>query len=178
MAKPDPTGQRFGCMVVLGKGEKKRHPTRNHLQQLWQLQCDCGKIIEKPKHKFLSGGHVSCGCKRKLGLVDTGRGRKNITGIRFGDLTAIALTLKVKHSKRIWLLECACGNSRELSYSDIKMLEYSNIRINCGDKSKHPDNYLHYPPTPSPYPEAAAQLLVKYLPETELPYAKLTSSLG
>lgn len=61
-AKPDCAGQRFGMLVVLGKGG--RVPDRNSTRQLWQMQCDCGKVIEIPRGAFEIKGQVSCGCKR------------------------------------------------------------------------------------------------------------------
>lgn len=167
MTKPDCTGQRFGRLVVLGKGGRKKDTNRDKTQQLWQLQCDCGKVIELLRSQFATNGHVSCGCKRKLGLVITKK-PYDITGQKFGSLTALFLTgKKDKFNKPTWLMECTCGNARVLSYSILKTLLHSCVRINCGDKSKHPNNYLQYPPTPSPYPDAAAQLVTKYLKETE-----------
>ena len=86
---PDCTGQRFGRLVVLGKGNKR--PRGNTYRQLWKLQCDCGNIIEIPRAYFERNKQVSCGCKRKLGLVGNKRRPLDITGKKFGQLTAIAV---------------------------------------------------------------------------------------
>lgn len=175
-AKPDCTGQRFGMLVVLGKGGTK--PYKNSYRQLWRLQCDCGKVIELPREYFEINGQVSCGCKRRQGLVDNKRRPKNIAGVRFGSLTAVALTSKKdRNGKPTWLLQCDCGLAREMSLSTLLTYGHECLRINCGDCSQHPDKWLTYPPIPKPYPKEAGELLVKYLPLTELPYQQIDGEI-
>lgn len=174
--KPDCTGQRFGLLVVLGLGNKR--PYRNSYRQLWRVQCDCGKTFELPRGDFEINGQVSCGCKRKRGLVDNKRRPLDISGQRFGSLRAIALTEKKDdRGKPTWIFQCDCGDESEISLSDIRRYEYGGTRINCGDRSKHPDKWLTYPPTPKPYPKEAGKLLVKYLPLTELEYQQIDSEV-
>lgn len=173
--KPDCSGQRFGRLVVLGKGGKR--PRGNSYRQLWELQCDCGKIIECSRGDFENSGQVSCGCKRKLGLVDNNRRPFNIAGQKFGQLTAIALTGNKVANKPTWLLRCDCGGSREMSLTLIRNNQSGNIRLNCRDRSKHFDRYLEYPATPNPYPEEAGELLKKYLYLTELDYRQIDSEV-
>lgn len=175
-AKPDCTGQRFGMLVVLGKGSKQLY--KNSYRQLWQLQCDCGKVIEIPRGYFEHNGQLSCGCKRKRGLVDNNRRPLDINGQRFGSLQAIALTGKKDNDgKPTWHFQCDCGNTREMSLSAIRRCENGHIRINCGDESKHPEKWLIYPPTPTPYPKEAGELLIKYLPLTKLNYQQIDSQV-
>lgn len=180
MTKPDCTGQRFDRLTVLGKGGKrlrKRRSKTDTFQQLWRLQCDCGNVIELLRNDFVRNKRKSCGCKARLGLVDYNRRPTDITGRRFGQLTAIKLTgSKDKHRHPTWLLNCTCGNTRELSLSWLGTIQRSNVRINCGDKSKHPENYLNYPLAPNPYPKQASELLVKYLKETELSFCNKIDS--
>ncbi len=166
-SNPDCTDQKFGLLTVLGKGGRKLRRNRN--VQLWKLQCDCGKIIEIERGYFdRKKGQVSCGCKRRRGLVDNKRRPLDITGQKFGSLTAIALTNHKINSKPAWLMQCDCGGTRELSVTLIRILQRKNIRLNCGDKSKHTEKYLHYPETPNPYPEHARELVKKYLYLTNL----------
>lgn len=111
------------------------------------------------------------------GLVDNKRRPKDLTGVRFGQLTALALTGNKVDSKPTWLLQCDCGGERVLSLSVIRRHLSGNIRLNCGDKSKHLDRWLHYPLTPSPYPDDAAAILTKYLHLTELNYRRIDSAV-
>lgn len=174
MTKPDCTLQRFGRLRVVGKS--RPHPKYGHL---WVLRCDCGTVLELPRSSFdKQMGQVSCGCKRRLGMVDNKRRPHNITGQKFGALTAIALTGKRdKNNKPTWLFQCDCGSSREMSLSCIRGHQSSSRRINCGVKANHPERWLHYPPAPIPYPKDAAQILIKYLPYTELTYFQVDSAL-
>jgi hypothetical protein len=174
--KPDCTGQRFGRLVVLGKGD--RIPDRKSYRQMWKLQCECGSIIQIPRNHFEDKGQISCGCARKLGLIDNKRRPHNITGIMFGTLSAIALTGKKDiNNKPTWFMRCDCGNSCEKSLSDIRRQEYYGTRINCGDHTSHPERYLEYPPTPNPYPQECGELLIKYLHLTELDYQQIDTAV-
>jgi hypothetical protein len=173
--KPDCTGQKFGLLVVLGKGD--RVPDRGSFRQLWRLQCDCGRVIEKPRGDFEYNKQISCGCARGLGLVDNKRRPMDITGERFGTLTAVNLTGKKVNDKPTWLLRCDCGNVREMSLTMIRHYEYYGTRINCRSRSKHIDICLTYPVTPSPYPQEAGELLIKYLHLTELNYQKIDAAV-
>ena len=177
-SSPDCTGQRFGQLTVLGLGGKRKRQDRNTYKQLWKLQCDCGKIIEVPKEAFSNGRQISCGCAKRLGLIDNKRRPVDISGQKFGTLTAIALTgRKDKYKKPTWKFECDCGSIRELSFSRIGTYNYYDIRINCGDRTQHPERWLEYPPTPNPYPKEAGELLTKYLPLTELSYQQINAAV-
>ncbi|MBD2364458.1 hypothetical protein H6G36_25350 [Anabaena minutissima FACHB-250] len=170
--KPDPTGQRFGRLIVLGRGSQK--PDRNSFRQLWKCQCDCGKVTEITRG-CLDGGQISCGCaKRDV----PGRPITDIAGLRFGTLQAIKLTgKKDKNNQPTWLLQCDCGNLCEMSLKSMRLKKFKGIRINCRDRTKHPEHWLHYPPTPSPYPKEAGELLSKYLPLTEIDYQQIDSAV-
>lgn len=168
-AKPDCTGQRFGMLLVLGKGGKI--PDRNSYRQLWQAQCDCGTIVELPRGYFECNGQVSCGCKRRRGLVDNNRRPKDITGKRFGNLTAIELTGKKHNSKPTWFLRCDCGGIREMSLTQLGQ----GNKLNCGAREHLPGSW--YPPAPNPYPTDAGKILKKYLPLTELKYRQIDSAV-
>lgn len=180
--KPDCTGQRFGRLVVLGKGSRKLDK-RNSYRQLWLLKCDCGNTIERQRGDFDNGyakgrGIVSCGCKRKLGLVDNNRRPENIAGQRFGNLIAISLTGKKNSShKPTWLMQCDCGKTREMSLSHIRSVLKHGWQLNCADSINHPRRYNRYPLTPTPYPPAAGDLVIKYLHLTRLHYKQIDNAV-
>jgi hypothetical protein len=176
-AKPDCTGERFGRLLVLGKGDAVLDK-RNYSIQLWQLQCDCGKTIQLPRSSFEDKGQISCGCARRLGLIDNKRRPTDISSQFFGSLRAIALTgNKDKYNQPTWKLQCDCGNTCELSLKKLNHKQHQNLWINCGDSKKHPERYLEYPPTPNPYPQEAGVLLAKYLPLTELNYRQIDTAV-
>lgn len=176
-AKPDCTGQRFGRLTVLGKGRQKPD-NRNSYIQLWKVRCDCGTEFETQRDSFDSGSTMSCGCARRLGLIDNKRRCIDITGQRFGSLKAIALTgKKDKNHKPTWFLECDCGNTCAFSLSRLRHKQTTCLWINCGDRTSHPEINLWYPPTPTPYPKEAGELLIKYLHLTELDYQQIDSAV-
>ncbi|ALF52234.1 hypothetical protein ACX27_04210 [Nostoc piscinale CENA21] len=174
-SKPDCTGQRFGRLLVLGKGDRVPDNRGSYIQ-LWKLQCDCGQLIQRPRSSFEDKNQISCGCARKLGLIDNKRRPTDIAGQRFGSLEAIALTgKKDKHNQPTWLLRCDCGNTCKFSLKYLTHKKHTCLWINCGDRSKHPEFSCWYPPTPSPYPVDAGRLLEKYLRLAGLPYKIIDS---
>lgn len=158
-AKPDCTGQRLGLFTVLGKGEVEKKSGKS--RRLWILRCDCGKVVKRPRGDFDRKGYFpSCGCRRKLGLVDNKRRPLDITDKRFGNLTAIKLTgSKDKRGQPTWLCKCDCGSEIALPH---KTLNNRDSAKNCR-ADDCPYYRLQYPPTPEPYPKEAGELMIKYL---------------
>ena len=100
--KQDLTGRRFGYLTVLGKSSRgdARHP-------YWACLCDCGnrKTVEE---SHLKNGHTkSCGCYRKKVLSGL---TTDLSGLRFGGLTAIGAVPGTDGRDTYWLCRCDCGN--------------------------------------------------------------------
>jgi 5-methylcytosine-specific restriction endonuclease McrA len=73
---------------------------------VWLCECECGKTAEI-RAAFLKRGQEYCSKQcpiyhREKLLVD-------LTGKRFGKLTAIERIGQAKRSKAIWLFQCDCG---------------------------------------------------------------------
>lgn len=175
-AKPDCTAQKFGSLTVLGKAEIIKDKS-GRSRQLWELKCDCGKIVKRPRDSFdrVDRRSVSCGCAKRQRMRELGR--KNlidISGQRFGSLVAIELSLSVRHYDRpAWKLRCDCGgivfwNSRRLK---------SGCYLNCGNRRKHPENWLHYPLAPDPFPAEAGVIVAKYLHLVRSRYSVVDSAI-
>lgn len=58
MKKVDLTGERFGKLLVLSKGENKGKNTS------WKCVCDCGTIRDYLTYNLTAGKSNSCGCQR------------------------------------------------------------------------------------------------------------------
>lgn len=159
--KPDCTGQRFGMLVAIEKGKPIHFPT--YTRYVWQLQCDCGNVVELPRNAFDRKGNTqkSCGCLGKSNYAH--RKPRDITEKRFGSLVAIVLTGKKVHRKPTWLMQCDCGNTREMSLTNIKGYLREGSKLNCLSWENHPDKYLRYPISPNPYPAEAWEIVTKYL---------------
>lgn len=104
MYKIDLTGKKFGRLTVVGfsKAIKKI--------QVWKCACDCGNIVDVRYGNLTSGTSQSCGCLQKELVAE--RCRKDISGERFGYLTAIRRSTE---NKSKWVCRCDCGNSKEIA---------------------------------------------------------------
>lgn len=98
-------GKIFGRLTVLkflGKLEKCGQCPAWY----WECKCSCGKETQVRTEHLRSGRVVSCGCYRvervKTALF------KNLTGKKFGRLTAVDCFKRGKHY--YWNCRCDCGN--------------------------------------------------------------------
>lgn len=89
-------GKQFGRLIAIKPTEK-----RLGSGVVWECKCDCGNTTFVAA-TLLTKGHIkSCGCGKKVDL----------TGMRFGKLTAIKPTEKRSHGSIVWECQCDCGNT-------------------------------------------------------------------
>lgn len=96
--KQDLTGKRFGKLIVLCKSDNRRRRAT-----MWQCQCDCGNICEKPTGELNSGFATSCGCSWRQPAVQEAQ--------KYGRLTAIRPTEQRSGKSVVWECLCDCGNT-------------------------------------------------------------------
>lgn len=96
--KQDLTGKRFGKLIVLCKSDN-----RSRRATMWQCQCDCGNICEKPTGELNAGTATSCGCSWRQPAVQEAQ--------RYGRLTAIRPTEQRSGKSVVWECSCDCGNT-------------------------------------------------------------------
>ena len=109
--KIDLVGQRFDKLVVLEE-------TRKNNKRAWKCLCDCGNERISYTADLLGGRTVSCGCKRQL----------DITGQKYGRLTAIKSTGKKTPAGIIWECLCDCG---KVHYTTPHALRSGSV-LSCG----------------------------------------------
>lgn len=108
----DLAGRRFGRLTVKEyAGDSK-----------WLCECDCGNQTIVSESNLVRGGTVSCGCKRAPGVI----------GRKIDQLTVIK-----KLDNDIYLCQCDCGNTREVSYKFLMSGAYMSCR-ECATK-RHND---------------------------------------
>lgn len=94
----DLTGKRFGSLVA-----ETKEPPIGDGKTRWKCKCDCGNTYITTSYALRKGKAKSCGCGR----------RKNITGLRFGKLTALERTeqyvMQNNRKKFLWKCRCDCG---------------------------------------------------------------------
>lgn len=105
----DLTGQKFSRLTVI-----KRAPNRKD-KVFWLCQCDCGNIVEVRSDQLRRGIARSCGCLAKDATRELGyKNFKDLTGQKFGKLTAISPVFNEKTKKYSWICKCDCGNIKTI----------------------------------------------------------------
>lgn len=109
----DLTGQRFGRLTVIERGENTRHN-----KMTWLCLCECGNTKHVIAGDLKSGRTNSCGCLRKEATAK--RLTEDLIGQRFGRLVVIGLSdTRVKDSVT-WFCKCDCGKFRDIPASYLK----------------------------------------------------------
>lgn len=106
--RKDLTGQKFGKLTVI------EYLYTKNKRPYYRCSCECGgeKIAQG---KLLKNGQiVSCGCM--IG------GKQNLLGKTFGRLTVKELIGQNKNNNQVWLCDCECGGSIQVTTKD----------LNCG----------------------------------------------
>lgn len=121
-ALPDLTGNRYGLLTVLGKGEQLPGSNRPYGQR-WDCVCDCGNRKTVITKDLRSGHTRSCGCLK--GNMRPGK--------RFGKLTLVSPVAGIR-AMPYWKCRCDCG--RELTLSVDTLFRASGVCCECRDTPK------------------------------------------
>lgn len=169
LAKPSPVGQRFGQLFVTGRAEESAVDPSGRRRGLWICLCDCGTTTALPRDSFEKKGQKSCGClgRDRKGKVDNKRRPDDVTGQKFGKLTAVERLALSRDNSYNWLCKCDCGNEAIVSLKSLRLAtgrgSGRKTKGNCGDPKYHDGEFgLKYPPMPVPMPEFTAGLISKY----------------
>ena len=103
---------RFGRLTVIGRAKSNSHGNPRR-----ECRCDCGNIKSIDASSLRKGETQSCGCLRRKLLKE--RRAKDITGQRFGQLTALYPTGESHNSNAIWKCRCDCGREIEISIKNL-----------------------------------------------------------
>lgn len=99
--KEDLTGRVFGRLTVIGDSKQRRRR-----EILWDCKCSCGNSHLTTSTMLKRGYAVSCGCYVKDKNAEK---IKDLTGKRFGLLTAIEKTKDRSAGYVVWRCRCDCG---------------------------------------------------------------------
>lgn len=94
-------GQQFGQLTAVYLTNERINGAR-----AWECRCSCGNTTLATGYQLTSGSKKSCGCLLRIRAFQK---RKDITGQRFGKLTAIRDTEERKHGSIVWECRCDCG---------------------------------------------------------------------
>ena len=103
----DLKGERFGRWEVTAFAG-----LNNRGKATWLCHCDCGTERVVSGSCLTSGDSQSCGCLAKERRKAARRKNlEDLTGKRFGRLTAISRYGFDDYGRRLWTCECDCGNT-------------------------------------------------------------------
>lgn len=117
---PDLCGLRVGKLTVI-----KEFGRSNFGAVLYLCKCDCGNESIVRSGRLRSGETKSCGCYN----------RTNLTGKKFGKLTALRVYVEEGKKRVKWVCECDCGNSAIVLASSLS----SGKTKSCGCAKKNPN---------------------------------------
>ena len=101
----DITGQTFGYLTALEPTDK-----RTSGSVVWRCVCVCGKETDVALNNLMWGKVKSCGCKKIIGPR-----RKDLTGMKYGKLTALYPTEKRYAGSVVWHCKCDCGGEKDVA---------------------------------------------------------------
>jgi hypothetical protein len=105
----DITGQRFYRLTAIKPTDER---SGSHIK--WLFRCDCGNETTTTASNVINGVTKSCGCLHKEVVM------ADITGERYGRLTAIKPTEERDNSSIKWLFQCDCGNEKIISVNNVR----------------------------------------------------------
>lgn len=114
----DLRGQKFGQLTVT------EYMGKNHeFRALWKCLCDCGGEKVTTSQRLKNGDCTTCGCNPK-------RTFKDLTGQRFGKLTAISLCEKL-YNRKAWLCKCDCGKETKITSNALVQGKANSCGCEC-----------------------------------------------
>jgi hypothetical protein len=133
--KLDLVGQTFGRLTVESKiGSVSIGQGRWAIA--WNCACECGSVVAVPSNRLRTGKTRSCGCLLRDFTRELARGHKrttrqvNLSGNRYGRLTAIEPTDRRAGSSIVWKCACDCGT--EVFAPSTGLRSGDNTSCGCG----------------------------------------------
>lgn len=127
-------GVRFGKLTII---EQDPEMSKSRNKAIMHCKCDCGNDCYYSRSDILSGKKTQC----KMCTGSSKRDTEDISGQKFGKLTAIRYDPERSASlkKTVWECRCDCGNVTYTTISNLK----GGIAKSCGCQRKEwvRDNY-------------------------------------
>jgi hypothetical protein len=135
--RKDLTGEKFGCLLVLGRGDDYVEPNGKH-RPAWLCKCDiCNGETNITTHSLKKNKGVGCSLCFNKNKKLTGAYRKlqDLSGSRFGKLLVKRRFEKPECDGwglgTFWFCECDCGNTTIVNGGDLKRTDGKEQR-SCG----------------------------------------------
>lgn len=112
----DLTNKSFGSWIAL-------YPIKKDKRIYWHCKCSCGVERDVLQYSLTSGKSTGCGHDKKKGKY-----YNDITGKKFGELTALSPTEKRDQGSIVWKCQCSCGNIVEWDVGRLQQTKHPH----CG----------------------------------------------
>lgn len=117
----------FGELTTIRRLSEKKGSS-----YLWLCQCSCGNTVTASAAELLNGHKKSCGCMKTERFKNKA---KDLTGKRFGNLTALYPTERRRGGSVVWVCRCDCGKLCDAAVNDL----VQDNKKSCGCiKKTHP----------------------------------------
>lgn len=111
LSHQDITGNKYGLLTAICFDHKEKNTV------YWKCKCDCGNETVVPIYALVKGTTKSCGCLRHKPAVNS----IDLTGQRFGTLTALERLPMYKNQATYYKCICDCGNTSYVSSSNLRL---------------------------------------------------------
>ncbi|MHB8730113.1 MAG: hypothetical protein ACYC9K_13945 [Sulfuricaulis sp.] len=128
-AKIDLTEGRFGRFVVIREAQKRDSSGNVY----WVCKCSCGKKTVVAGRLLRNGDIVSCGCYHRE--IAGKAQQKNLSGKKFGRLTALQRQRVHPIHGSYWLCQCDCGQLKEIRENSLTQ----GLTKSCGCLNRDTD---------------------------------------
>lgn len=130
----DCIGKKYGNLTVLGIVPELDESGRI----MCECKCDCGRTRKFAIARIVSGHNKSCGKCGYINELCAKMFTKDVTGKRFGLLTALNPTDGRRHGQVIWVFKCDCGRIVQHPLHDVDGSNCTGIKScgQCGYKSR------------------------------------------
>ena len=120
-------GEKFNMLTVLDKTEKRTKKGTI----LYKCKCDCGNITLATSQDLKNDHKKSCGCLRSKNFKTE---KKDLTGRKFGKLTAVKYIGRGTHKASLWECKCDCGKT--LNVMSTSLLSGNTKSCGCLSRKK------------------------------------------
>ena len=130
----DIIGAKYGNLTVLSLTDELDNCGRI----MCRCKCDCGRECLLAAARVINGHNKSCGKCNYIGKLCAEMFTKDVTGKRFGLLTAVRPTSGRRHGQIVWVFRCDCGREVTHPLHDVDGSHGKGIKScgQCGYKSR------------------------------------------
>lgn len=137
--------KKFGNLTILGLDEERMEKEREEVKQglrararkYYLCQCDCGGPVSSHRSDGLISGRIlTCGkCQTEKEIEAHKKQMRDLTGQKFGHLTALFPVENPQKTGTKWLCECDCKNHTQIEVFTTNLVKGHTTSCGCIGRS-------------------------------------------